>query len=281
MALPVWQTVLYAVLTLVLMFGMGASLTPHAFRQALRRPAAFLGGLTSQFVVLPLLGLAAARGFQLSSADSLGLVLMVTVGGGNASNLLSYLVRADVALSLSMTVTATFASIALTPAWLALLAESGPPVPLRAVALTVAMMAVPVPLGMWLRARAPAVAGTMDRAGRLAGLALLVVILASGAADVLDSIATAPARVFTACVAVSGVGLAVGSGVGRVLGVPRAQWLAMGLETGVQNLPAALAIVLAAFPADQHAALQRTPLLYATIALCLGGLWALAWRPRR
>ncbi|MEM6929481.1 MAG: hypothetical protein AAF602_21250 [Myxococcota bacterium] len=280
MALPLWQTVVYAVLTLVLMFGMGASLTPDVFRGVLQRPTAFFGGLGCQFVALPLLGLAAARGLALAPSDTLGLMLMVTVGGGNASNMLSYLVRADVALSLSMTVAATFASIALTPVWLSLVAGEGSAVPLRAVAVTVTMMAVPVPLGMALRARSPAVAAGIDRAGRLAGFALLGIILATGAADVLGSIATAPAAVFAACGLVSGGGMLLGSGLGYLLGVPRVQWLAMGLETGVQNLPAALAIVIGAFPADQHAALQRTPLLYATVALLLGALWCVLHRPR-
>lgn len=274
-ALPVWQQVFYGVLTLVLMFGMGASLTPRTFRAALADPRAFASGMACQLLVLPLLGLAVARGLGLGPADTTGLVLMVTVGGGNASNMLSYLVRADVALSLSMTVASTLASVVLTPTWLWLLADRGVAVPLPAVAITVAMMAVPVPLGMAVRARWPGVAEGIDRSGRLAGVLLLLTILGTGAYDVVRAIASAPPSVYAACGLVSGVGMLVGSAAGRLLGVARDQWLAMGLETGVQNLPAALAIVAVAFPAAEQAALQRIPLLYATLALLLGTAWAL------
>lgn len=278
MALPVWQQVLYGVLTVLLMFGIGASLKPAVFWRVLARPQALGVGLASQFLVLPALGFGVASGLQLGPSDTLGLLLMVTVGGGNASNMLTYLVRGDLALSLSMTVTATIASAMLTPAWLFLLMNRGIAVPLNAIALTLAMMAVPVPLGMALRARSPELANGVDRTGRLAGLGLLVVILAAGAADVFASIQTAPAALFMACAGVSGGGLLLGSMAGWSLGFDRPQWLAIGLETGVQNLPAALAVLAVAFPAAEQGALQRAPLLYATIALLFGSLWAFAHR---
>lgn len=278
--MPAWQQALYGVLTLVLMFGMGASLDSGVFRRVLRRPEPFWIGLLCQFALLPLLGIGAAQLLDLGDTDTLGLVLMVTVGGGNASNMLTYLARGDLALSLSMTVTATLASVGLTPLWLSWVANQGVTVPLGAVALTVAMMAVPVPLGMLLRAHRPALALRLDRGGRLAGAVLLALILATGAADVLGSIARAPTAVYVACGLVSGCGMVIGSLVGRLVGSPRPQWLAVGLETGVQNLPAALAIVAVAFPAADHAALQRVPLLYATTALLLGSGWAFVHRPR-
>ncbi|MEN0060901.1 MAG: hypothetical protein AAGA48_02065 [Myxococcota bacterium] len=278
MALPVWQQVLYGVLTVLLMFGIGASLKPAVFWRVLARPQALGVGLASQFLVLPALGFGVASGLQLGPSDTLGLLLMVTVGGGNASNMLTYLVRGDLALSLSMTVTATIASAMLTPAWLFLLMNRGIAVPLNAIALTLAMMAVPVPLGMALRARSPELANGVDRTGRLAGLGLLVVILAAGAADVFASIQTAPAALFMACAGVSGGGLLLGSMAGWSLGFDRPQWLAIGLETGVQNLPAALAVLAVAFPAAEQGALQRAPQLYATIALLFGSLWAFAHR---
>lgn len=280
MELPVWQQALYAALTLQLMFGMGASLSWDAFRRVLARPLPFALGLVVQLLVMPVLGFSAARGLGLSSTDTLGLVLMVTVGGGNASNLLTYLARADVALGLSMTVASTLLCVVTTPLWLAVLAGQGTPVPLGAVGLTVVMMAGPVPLGMWLRARRPRLAARLDRLGRLAGLGLLLIILGTSAVDHLTALGQAPAAVIGACALVSGGGLLVGTTVGRLAALDRDQWLPLGLEAGVQNLPAALAIVAVAFPASEHAAIQRTPVLYASVALLLGALTVAMTRSR-
>lgn len=272
MDLPIWQQALYGVLTLLLMFGMGASLSRTAFAGVLARPLAFGLGVGLQLFVMPLLGFGAASALALSPADVIGLMLMVTVGGGNASNLLTYLGRADVALGLSMTVTTTLLCVLTAPAWLTVLAGQGIAAPIGAVALTVAMMAGPVPLGMVVRARAPRLAERLDRVGRFAGFGLLAIILGTSALDHLTALARAPGRVLAACALVSGSGIALGTTVGRLAGLARDRWLPLGLEAGVQNLPAALAIIAVAFPAAEHAAIQRTPVLYASVALMLGAL---------
>lgn len=272
------QQALYAVLTLVLMFGMGSSLPQGAFTAVRNAPRAFLVGMACQFVWMPLLGWLAVTGLGLDPLDALGLWLMVSVGGGNASNMLTYLSGADVALSLTMTAASAMASVLLTPALLTLyagpLAEGGVAVPLSSVVLTVAMMAVPVPLGMWTRARRPALAAWADVWGRRSGILLIAIILATSL-DYAAALQATPARVLVACAVVSGGGMVGGLVAGHVARLSDPSRLAIAFEAGVQNLPAVLALVAISLPPEHHAAVQRLPLLYAATALCCGSL---VWR---
>lgn len=278
------QQALYGVLTLVLMAGMGSSLTSEAFRDVLRQPRALLVGMCCQFGWVPLAGWLAVEGLALAPDDAVGLLLIVTVGGGNASNLLTYLARADVALSLAMTGCSALVSVVLTPLLLGLYAahlpEAAQQVPLGAVSLTVGMMAVPVPLGMWARRARPALAARLDLAGRWAGLALLVLILSTGVVEQLTALGQAPWRVLAACALVSCSGMGVGVLAARMASLSPSQGWTIAFETGVQNLPAALAVIAIAFEPERQAALARAPMLYASIALLAGGA-VLGWVRRR
>ena len=150
---------LIAALTLVLMVGMGASLTPSDYARALRRPRGVLVGLLSQFGWMPLLAHFAIQGFGLRGTDALGLLLMACTSGGNASNMLTYFSRADLALSVSMTAISTLASVILMPALLYVYAESLSDTPMQipylAVMGTLALMLLPIAAGMWIRHRSP------------------------------------------------------------------------------------------------------------------------------
>ena len=97
------ETSLIALLLIVLMFGMGATLTWPRFQELARHPRAFLIGTASQFGWMPLLAFALAKLLELPSEAALGLIVMGTCPGGTTSNLFSHLARADVALSISMT----------------------------------------------------------------------------------------------------------------------------------------------------------------------------------
>jgi BASS family bile acid:Na+ symporter len=277
MALPLWQTVLIAVLTLLLMLGMGASLTLDDLDEVRRQPVPIAVGLGSQFVWMPAVAWFAAVQLALPDAYAVGLILMACTGGGNASNMLTWLGDADIALSLAMTTVSTLASVLWMPlllSWWAgpLVAGTALAIPASSVAVTMALMVVPVPAGMMLRRRRPDRADAVVRWGKRAGAALLFVLVVGSLPDHLASIRTAPPGVLLAAGAVCGTGMALG-GLGAALArLGPSQRLTVALETGVQNLPVALAILAASFPAESQADLQRVPLLYSATALVLGSL---------
>lgn len=96
-------TLILPLCTGVIMFGMGLSLTLNDFRRILITPRAILIGLFGQIIILPLFGYFLAVWFDLPPIHAVGLMILVSCAGGAASNLIVYLAKADVALSVSLT----------------------------------------------------------------------------------------------------------------------------------------------------------------------------------
>ena len=273
---------LIGALTVVLMVGMGASLTPNDYARVLERPRAVLVGLLSQFGWMPLLAYLAIRVFGLEGTDALGLLVMACASGGNASNMLTYFSRADLALSISMTAVSTLASVVLMPALLYVYAASlsarPMEIPYLAVMGTLALMLVPIGAGMWIRQRSVDAAARVERVGAVSGAVLLAVLLVTSVSDQIDLVLTAEDASLLACILVASSGMVLGYLAARTAGLGPRQRRAVSLETGVQNAPLAIAVILATFPAEGQDALLKIPFLYAMTALCIGTVATLVYR---
>ena len=103
-------------LLMIVMFGMGLTIKPGDFAIVFKRPKEVIIGCVAQFTVMPLLAFALGKGFGLEDALLVGLVLVGTCPGGTSSNVMSYLAKADVALSVGMTTVSTLIAPILTPA---------------------------------------------------------------------------------------------------------------------------------------------------------------------
>ena len=99
----------------VVMFGMGLTLKPSDFAGVIRRPRSVAAGVFAQFLLMPLAAWALAKVFGLPPALALGVVLVGTCPGGTASNVITYLARGDVALSVTLTACSTVLAPVLTP----------------------------------------------------------------------------------------------------------------------------------------------------------------------
>src|SRR5262245_27406317 len=151
------ETSLIALLLVVLMFGMGATLTWQRFRDLAKNPRAFLIGTASQFGWMPLIAFGLASAFELPTEAAVGLIVMGTCPGGTTSNLFAHLARADVALSISMTAASKVLGIVLMPLCLYLYARpfTGAhfPIPYGDIVKTLVVLLVPVAIAMLLRRR--------------------------------------------------------------------------------------------------------------------------------
>ena len=133
----------------VIMFGMGMTLSPADFKRVATRPAAVGAGVGAQFMVMPLLAFGIARLLHLSPELAVGFILLGTSPGGTASNVITYLARGDVALSVTMTSISTVLSPLLTPLLTLWLAGHWMPVPVSALFLSILQIVlVPVILGV-------------------------------------------------------------------------------------------------------------------------------------
>ena len=276
------EKALLAVLLLVLMTGIGATLSPRHFREILRAPKGVLVGLASQFGWMPLIAFGLAKGLALPTPMAIGLVLIGCTPGGTTSNMFTYYARADVALSVSMTVVSTAVATVVMPLLLMVYAEpltsAELSLPLGNIVTTLVLVLVPVGIGVAIRARSERVAAKAERLGSLSGVVVLILLIGTSLWSNHDDLAEIPAAGYVAAIALGLLGMMLGWGVSRALGMPASQQRAVALETGIQNSPLAFAIILAAFPESEQAQVLWLPMLYALFVLLSASIVTLVLR---
>jgi bile acid transporter len=266
------ETSLIALLLVLLMFGMGATLTPQRFRDLAKNPRAFLIGTASQFGWMPLLAFAIAKLLHLSDIAAVGLVVMGTCPGGTTSNLFAHLARADVALSISMTAASKLLGIVLMPLCLYVYARpftgSEFPIPYGNIVTTLILLLLPVALAMGLRQRfGERFARISERVGSTAGICVLVALIAISLTRNAHLFVSVPLTTYLAAALLGCAGMIFGSLVARWCNLPVAQRRTVSFETGIQNSPLCFAILLLAFPNAPQLELLALPLLYALFVL--------------
>jgi BASS family bile acid:Na+ symporter len=265
--------VLVAILVVFLMIGIGTTLTIADFRRAVTQPRGVLIGLASQYGWMPLLGYSAARLADLPNEMAVGLMIMTCASGGTASNMFSWFARADIALSVSMTAIASVLSVAAMPLLLAAYAggftTAELQMPYRQIVASLAAMLVPLGLGMALRHFRPVWAGKLERPGMLSGALMLCIVLWAGAPDMAANVRAMTGQMLGSCLAVAASGMLLGYLAARVGGLPSPQRRAVAFETGIQNTPVVIAVVLASFPGPLQQPVLHMPLVYAMFVLLL------------
>ena len=138
------------------MLGMGLTLKASDFIQVLRYPKWVLVGLGLQFLVMPILGWGLAQLFELPPLFAVGMILVASCPGGTASNVIAYLAKAEVALSVSMTACSTLAAVIMTPFLTLQLSGSYLEVPTAGLFYsTLKVVFLPVSLGVLLNQYVP------------------------------------------------------------------------------------------------------------------------------
>ena len=170
---------------MTIMFGIGLSLTKQDFVNVVKSPKVIVVGLAAQILGLPLTALLVILLFTIPPEYALGLMIIATSPGGATSNLFSYLMKGDVALSVSLTAFSTIVSLFTIPLILAhaseLLLQSSQRVALSAESIFLPLLflvLVPLLLGMTTRARAPLWAQKMHRPTASVSVLLLVFTIA-------------------------------------------------------------------------------------------------------
>ena len=259
----------------VIMLGMGLTLEFEDFRRVSTRPRVVVLGLVLQYTVMPLLGWGIGLAFGLPAPFAVGLILVACCPGGTASNVVTYLARADVPLSVTMTACSTLAAAAMTPSLTALLAGSRVDVPAGGLFLsTVQVVILPVLAGVFVRRYAPRVSAAVTPVAPLVAVAMIVLIVASiigaGRDDILASGASLVAAVFT----LHAGGFLVGYTADRLVAQDELCAQTVSIEVGMQN--SGLGVVLARqnFASPLVAIPSAiSSLFHSLIASALVGLW--------
>ena len=227
------------------MFGMGLSLRGRDFALVLRRPRDVAVGVAAQYVCMPLAAWAIAKGLGLPDEIALGVVLVGACPGGTASNVIAYLAKGDVALSVTMTACSTLLAPLATPAIVLLLAGKTVDVDALAMFLSIVKIVIaPVVAGVAINELLPRFAARVRRAMPAFSTVVVAVIVAGVVAASAGRIREAAALVALAVVLHNGLGLALGWGAGRLFRMDSARRRTLAIEVGMQN--SGLAVSLAA-----------------------------------
>ncbi len=242
----------------VIMLGMGLTLTPADFRRIVDRPRDVLIGAAVQWLVMPLAAYVLVVAFGLPWEIGVGLILVGAAPGGTASNVMTYLGRGDVALSVTITSLTTIAAPLVMPAWVVLLAGESITVTFAEMAQEIVLIVlIPVIAGLGLRYLLDRYAPTAAKAGLAIFPAIsvvaIVVIVAAVVGLNVETILSASLLVFVAVVVHNAVGLGAGYGVGILSGMDIDRARACSFEVGLQNSGLAVAIAVTFF--DPAAAL--------------------------
>lgn len=221
---------------MIIMFGMGLTLKLPDFALVLKRPVVVLAGVAMQYTVMPLLALGIATLLQLPPALAAGLILVGSVPGGTSSNVVTYLARGDVALSVTMTALSTLLAPLLTPFITLWLAGQYLPVPVGDMAMSIfKIVVIPIAAGLLLRALLPKLVDKIQPALpwiSVLGITYVVIAVVAGSNAVLTA---AGLTLVLAIILHNGLGYAVGYALASLLRYPTSVRRAVSVEVGMQN----------------------------------------------
>ena len=228
----------------VIMLSMGMTVGFEDFRRIARERTSVLPGVALQYTLMPLLGWSIGWLLDLPTPFAVGLILVSCCPGGTASNVITFLARADVALSVTMTTASTLLAVLMTPTLTALLAGSRIDVPAGGLLLdTVQVVVLPVVAGAVLKARFPATCRRVLPVAPLVAVATIVLIAASVIGGGREQVIEAGGRLLLAVLALHVGGFLLGYGVARLLIGREQAARTAAIEVGMQN--SGLGVVLA------------------------------------
>ena len=236
-------------LLMIVMFGMGLTLKLEDFKLVFTRPKDILIGCVAQFTVMPLLAFALGKIFGLDAALLAGVILVGTCPGGTSSNVITYLSKGDVALSVGMTSVNTLLAPLLTPAITYLLLRTTVTVdPVSMFLSIIKVVIIPIALGFVINKLFGKVTQKLVKVLPTISVIAICLIVAAVVSHNSEKIMTTGLVVFAVVILHNLLGYACGFGIGRLLHMSVPKTKAISIEIGMQNSGLATSLAGTAFP---------------------------------
>jgi len=278
-------------LVFVIMFGLGAGLTPRDFKLALKKPSGLIIGFVTQFGIMPVLAylLCLVFLFQLAPEYALpvavGALLMGAVPAGTTSNMFTYFSKGNLALSVMMTTNSTLWAIVMTPLALAvfgglLFSETSEfEIPLSNIIGTIAVLLVPVVLGMIIRRYSANVGAVLELLGGFFGLFFIVFLVLTWVPRNWGLLSSTPWQTYVVAIGLGLFGILIAYGISKAIRLHPANARTIALETGIQNGPLAIAIILLTFQGSPDIGLILiVPALYSLFIVLISTVVTIVFR---
>jgi BASS family bile acid:Na+ symporter len=250
---------LLRIFILIIMFGLGAGLTPKDFSLALRRPWGLVVGWVAQFGIMPLTAylLIVAVLIPFSPPEgvlfiALGALIMGAVPAGTTSNLFTYFSKGNVALSVTMTVNSTLWAFIMTP--LALWAYSNLlgldeslSVPPGELATVIVGLIIPVGIGMLIRKLSANIGSLIELIGSVFGLLFIPFLIAVWVPRNWQLLLDTQWPTYVVAIGLGAVGMTAAYFMSKALRLHPANARTIALEAGINNGPLAIAVIVAVY----------------------------------
>lgn len=264
-------------LLILIMFSMGMTLTFDHFRQVLKSPSLILLGTLLQYSVMPLAAYLISLLLALPSELMVGMVLVGAASGGTASNVITYLARGDVALSVSLTLVSTLLAVIAMPYLTLLYVGQSVPVPVESMLLNlVKLVLAPVLLGTVINSLWQQQVKKLEPMFPLLSVAAIALIIAIVVALNQARLQEVAPVLLLAVVLHNLLGLLLGYTVTRLLGHDTVRARTLAIEVGMQNSGLSVALALKYF-----SPLAALPGALFSIWHNLSGSLLAAWWQRR
>ena len=261
----------------LVMLGMGFTLTPDDFRRLFKIPGSFALGFACQYTLMPLIGWAIGYGLKLEPGFAAGLILVSACPGGVASNLIAFLARANVALSVVLTMASTLTAFIMTPLWCKMLAGTIVEVDAWGICFsTLRAVVAPVLIGVYANWRFPRMVSRASLYGPLVSVIAIIFIAGSIIAPNAEKVIANAATLTLALLLLHGLGFVLGFWVARVFRFHDAVARTVAIEVGMQNGGMAAMLARKHFAANP---LVGVPAVFCSVfQTLLGSLVAAWWR---
>ena len=236
-------------LLMVVMFGMGLTMKLSDFGVVFSRPKDIIIGCSAQFIIMPLLAFALGKAFGLERSLLVGVMLVGTCPGGTASNVITYLSKGDVSLSVGMTSVNTLLSPLLTPALTYLFLRTSVHVDVKAMIFSIIqVVAVPIGLGILINKLMPKVCEKIKDILPCISVTAICLIIAAVVSHNSEKILSTGAVIFAVVILHNLLGYVCGYLVGVLFKMDISRKKAVAIEIGMQNSGLATTLAGSAFP---------------------------------
>ncbi len=243
---------LLKVMILVIMFGLGCSLSIQDFKSAVRNPKPVIVGFLSQYLVMPALAFGMALYFDMKDEWAVGLIIVACCPSGTTSSLFNYFAKGNLALSISLSSITTATALVAMPLLLAFYSKPFTSdtlqIDIKSVVLSLAACLVPVAGGMYLHHKSERWAKNMEETGSALGIIVILFLIVSWLPRNFDAMIETDVSILFTCIGLGLGGFLFGYYLSRALKMDRRSCRTVALETGIQNGPLAFAIILLSFP---------------------------------
>ena len=233
----------------VILFGMGTTLKIEHFVNVFKRPKEILLGVSAQYLIMPLLAFTIASLFSLNEALTVGLVLVGTVPGGTASDVITFLAKGDLALSVSLTAVSTVISPILTPIiTLILIGNTISFSPVDMFISIFQIVIIPIGLGLFLNYKFPDFCEELKDYLPAVSSIVIAIIVAGVIGANKEAIISSSMIIIVVIILQYFLGMALGFVIGYLSGMKRKQIITIAIELCFQNSGLSTSLAKTHFP---------------------------------